>query len=92
VKAHQAEHRDDVSRDGCLPQRVLRVAPLPAVGPGAGGCDNGCASLSSTSASPLQSTRSLTSARRGLGTMGSGLPLSGKCNTWTLWLSSEVFE
>src|SRR5438067_3515020 len=41
-------------------------------------------SLSSTTTSPLQSTRSLTSAMSGLGTMGSGLPLSGKCSTWTL--------
>ena len=41
-------------------------------------------SFSSTTTWPLQSTRSLTSAMKGLGTMGSGLPLSGKCSTWTL--------
>ena len=41
-------------------------------------------SFSSTTTCPLQSTRSLTSAMKGLGTMGSGLPLSGKCSTCTL--------
>ena len=42
-------------------------------------------SFSSTTTCPLQSTRSLTSAMNGLGTIGSGLPLSGKCSTCTLF-------
>ena len=42
-------------------------------------------SFSSTTTSPLQSTRSLTSAIQVLGTMGgSGLLLSGKCRTFSL--------
>ena len=42
-------------------------------------------SFSSTTTWPLQSTRSLTSAMKVLGTMGgSGLLLSGKCRTFSL--------